>query len=442
MHTLGDLFQNYSEMDVNRTELFSTFLAISDYCQEREIHEWILGVCLAEKTPHRDAALNICKECTILGLVSDKSTVIKTHLELYLNSNKPSEKCQAWRAVLYLLESPLNESLASIIKQIVLPVLESSWKIHNKSYLQTGLELSVFLILCIKWSSVIPPRTIGAGLAYYRNSKNDLVNVGLSKLIQYESLEVRELREITQGLSNCEELTASWSWSFISALNGLEIFKKRELSNHILAPEVVGYFSVLFELTLGGNIINPIGLKTIESLTRVTIKVNHDSAETLLNKILWEIVNSNDLRHSLKLYPTLKIVIDTCDPDLVVEWILLSLSNILSRRPLWTAICLSTLLYMSLNKDQPVCISDYLHEYLAFCQESRDFIKEELGTFKRVFITDELQRCGLDSAYKRALSGYEEKKINPESDYCNISESLEFEFLNQLYYDIVAIPNT
>ena len=61
MHTLSDLFQNYTEMDINKTEIFSTLLSISDCCEEREVHEWILSVALSE----RDCTGWFCKMCHI-----------------------------------------------------------------------------------------------------------------------------------------------------------------------------------------------------------------------------------------------------------------------------------------------------------------------------------------------------------------------------------------
>ena len=185
---------------------------------------------------------------------------------------------------------------------------------------------------------------------------------------------------------------------------------------------------------------------------------------------------SHDLRHSLNLYTTLQIVVDICDPDLVVDWINLSLSNILAKQPLWKAISISTMLYASINPEKTTSdtLSQLLNEYLAFSEESRVFIKTKLTQFKRRYITDELQRCGMDSAYKRAITSFEEKLADSEgrtqragsfdsenhsigspssgkntragsvdeSSQYGLSDHLEFELLKNLYMDIVSVPVT
>merc|ERR1711997_590330 len=133
-------------------------------------------------------------------------------------------------------------------------------------------------------------------------------------------------------------------------------------------------------------------------------------------------------------------------------WIMLSLSNILSKKPIWTALSISTLLYACINEDsgKKIRLASIFNKNMAFCQESKQFVKYQLSVFKENYIVDELQRCQMDSSYKRAITSFEEDlELNKQqkkgikvgamsksnSNFINImlSDLKEFELLKELY---------
>jgi len=155
------------------------------------------------------------------------------------------------------------------------------------------------------------------------------------------------------------------------------------------------------------------------------LNANAISPETLLNKILFQLTSSpstkdskpnfeNSLHKAIFLYKSLQHVVDICDKELSVELILVSFTHTMSIKPIWIALQLSIIILYSLDQSGNVNIL-YKKLYLPtttsnskrfiYKTETLNFVEKQIVNFQNNFITDELQRCRLESSFKRAISG-------------------------------------
>lgn len=155
---------NQEKINISKYEIYSTLLLLSDHFTDREMHEYILSICLIDFSEHQTTNLNnlnifvnICKEVTILGLMNDKFELIKNFINLFLynftgklhitnNSStfiineiqnhpelhervlqKPNKLVrnslliQFYRGLIYLLESIYCEKVDDLINNMLIP---------------------------------------------------------------------------------------------------------------------------------------------------------------------------------------------------------------------------------------------------------------------------------------------------------------------------------
>merc|ERR1712174_181001 len=202
----------------------------------------------------------------------------------------------------------------------------------------------------------------------------------------------------------------------------------------------------LYFIKAKSAIFNRYAVAAFEELVHLAIVKKMVSADAVLNRILFEITSQiqnqdeseihqvyNSLYRAFYLYPTLQKIILNCDKELSVELILVSLTHTMKIRPISVALQLSSILFYSLDENgsiknlkdnlnlphfgdaQNLCTNNYSYFDLKSNPKTKNFIENQVKNFKNKHITDELQRCRLESSFKRAIGNKVEE--DQSSDY-------------------------
>lgn len=296
--------------------------------------------------------------------------------------------------------------------------------------------------------------------------KNDLLQSQKSKLEQKTSKDKKQEKDITEAIRDVNSQNSDSSFvqqisldsnndnqlTATKSITGKDIFDMMWPLDTLL--EAVFYNESYLQ--------NDLSLNLLEHLIDYSINQGLVATDVLLNRILFEITSTvsnnnlldnsenpenvvrnlaiikNALTKGIKLYKILQAIIINSDRELAVELILVSLTHIMSISPISLALQLSSVLFYALDENGQV---SYLMEQLhlphlynyqnpihsfIYNQTTLSFIQDQIHKFRNVYITDELQRCRLESSFKRAIT-HHNSRIQSSLNFVDFNSYFEQE---------------